>query len=570
MTTRPCPLILDPEPGRVRTLLYGTPPFDYVADTAEEWAVKGFAGFIRPDVMPGWQVDVWETADGTRIAGERNPKLRACRRMNRKLREAGVSDNFIAVPFSKRLPDWFDGDGWRGLCENFRQAARFCRIAGFTGVALDDEYIEEQLGLNYSAYREPGYPFDRLREQARLRGRQIQRAMLDEFPDMVTFHLPETYSIEGELAKDLFLGYLDMLAEADAPGGMHVLPECTYFQTNAHWIAMYGYGLDRVLIDDLTAMEPRLGEYWKRRCGIALGQAPLGYLRFIRDAEGKRIGYGGRKEVFGDQIIRAGEDKSGNYSPKVFHETHAACRMASRRYTWIFSGGPVWWQMTPEQHTKYGGPDTAVIPLTPEFDEYTEPLQNPKIIDRPEFQKMMKGMREHSVVDTLEGLGMPRTWWVNGPYPNPAGKGYHIEHEPERRIDLGARSEGAWAEVGWKRVATPPMAYVDLSRLIAGGVEIQGYAATWVETDSEVDAVIRFGSDDTGKLWLNRSLIHESNTERIAVPDEDTIRIALPAGRSVFLLKIGNYRGGWGFYFRITDEDGKEIPSLRWVDGPTG
>ncbi len=53
MARNPCPLILDPEPGRARTLLYGTPPFDYVADTAEEWAVKGFAGFIRPDSPPG-------------------------------------------------------------------------------------------------------------------------------------------------------------------------------------------------------------------------------------------------------------------------------------------------------------------------------------------------------------------------------------------------------------------------------------------------------------------------------------------------------------------------------------
>ncbi|HRU24876.1 MAG TPA: hypothetical protein P5569_13085, partial [Candidatus Latescibacteria bacterium] len=123
---------------------------------------------------------------------------------------------------------------------------------------------------------------------------------------------------------------------------------------------------------------------------------------------------------------------------------------------------------------------------------------------------------------------------------------------------------GVWGEVRWKQVRTPPTGYVDLSRLIAGGSDIQGYAATWCETETEISVVVHFGCDDTGKIWCNGNLVHESKTERIAVPDEDTFPLVLPPGRSVFLLKIGNYRGGWGFYFRITDCKGDEIPSLRW------
>ena len=60
--------------------------------------------------------------------------------------------------------------------------------------------------------------------------------------------------------------------------------------------------------------------------------------------------------------------------------------------------------------------------------------------------------------------------------------------------------------------------------------------------------------------------IHSSNTERIAVPDEDTVRIDLPAGMSEILVKIGNYKGGYGFFLRITDEHGFELPGMQWVE----
>lgn len=52
--------------------------------------------------------------------------------------------------------------------------------------------------------------------------------------------------------------------------------------------------------------------------------------------------------------------------------------------------------------------------------------------------------------------------------------------------------------------------------------------------------------------------------ERRLGVDETSVR--LPPGRSVFLLKIGNYRGGWGFYFRITDREARELAGLKWVD----
>ena len=140
------PLALDDNPTHVRSLLFATPPFEYVTEIAEYWSELGIGGFLRPDVMRGWQADIWELDDGSRIEGDRNPRFATIRRMVEHLNAVGVDDNFIVVPFSKHVPDWFDDAAWASIAQNFRQCARFARMAGFRGIALDDEYIEEQWG----------------------------------------------------------------------------------------------------------------------------------------------------------------------------------------------------------------------------------------------------------------------------------------------------------------------------------------------------------------------------------------------------------------------------------------
>ncbi len=548
----------DPNPARVRTLLFARPPLEYVADTAETWVRKGFAGFLRPDIMSGWHIDVWEADGGQRVVGEDNPRLVACARANARLAEAGADENFMVIPFNRPLPDWFDDGAW----ENFRHGARFAAMAGFRGLALDDEYIEDTFGLD--RYRDED--LDRLRTQVRARGRQLQLAMLAEFPDMVTMHLPESFSIMGELARDLFYGYLDVLADEEAPGGMHLLCETTYFMTQPDWVARYAYGLDRILRDTLDAP---VADYWSRKCGIAVGQSPLGYLRFIRDPSGKRLGYGGRPEIYGDRILRAGEDKSGNYPAEVFRTTYAGARAASRRYTWVFSGGPAWWQMTDEERERYGGSEVDSIPVTSEFCEYVDVLTHPSVIDDPPFENIRRAVETGEPVDVLEGLGIPPVWWTVGPFLNRQGDGWDSvdipETDPDLRDEVASTTyAGPVGTVRWRKRRTPPNGYVDLSRLVAGGTEIQAYAVTWAECETPTDGVLRFGSDDTAKVWQDGSLIHASNTERINMPDEDIVPVKLPAGHTQFMVKIGNYRGGYGFYFRITDEEGKELAGLRW------
>ena len=61
------------------------------------------------------------------------------------------------------------------------------------------------------------------------------------------------------------------------------------------------------------------------------------------------------------------------------------------------------------------------------------------------------------------------------------------------------------------------------------------------------DAELRCGSDDGIRIWLNGKLVHDHEVRRGFNPDSDKVPIHLKAGRNCILVKIDNYRAGWGF-----------------------
>lgn len=556
----------DPEPDRVRTLLFATIPFDYYADRAEYFAGLGVEGAMLAGIMSNWSDDVWALGDGTWIVGGSNPRFQTCKRMNARCREVGITQNSVKVAFYKLLPDWFDDGGWRTLCENFRQCAIFARDAGFAGVAIDIEYIAQMYVLDYEAYQAPDYPRGRLRAQARRRGRELMEAMIGEFPEMVNWHLPEGIYHYGPLAADLFVGMVDALAERDAPGGIHVCTEATYTRTDPVWVVRFCHWLDGALAD---ACDGKAREYWRRRGTICPGLWPLGYYRDILGPDGKRIGYSGRRETFGDRVVGSYADKSENYPPEDFRRQYAAARMVARHSLWVYCHGSVLWQLTEEEKARYGGSASDVLPVAKNLDEYLAVMRGKPIFDSPAFAKVTAAVREGREIDMLAGTGTPRQWWHIGPFPNPEGKGLDTVYPPEQTIDLDASYESLSGPLRWQLHALRGDGFVNLRHLVARKDYVLAYSVTWVESPSPQKAFIRFGSDDSGKIWVNGKLVHSIDVVRGATEDEDIVPVELPAGRIPILVKCGNYRGTWGFYLRITDSAGDEISNLHWAGSET-
>ena len=108
---------------------------------------------------------------------------------------------------------------------------------------------------------------------------------------------------------------------------------------------------------------------------------------------------------------------------------------------------------------------------------------------------------------------------------------------------------------------------------------ISGYAAAYVESPIQQRAVIKFGSNSFGKIFINGEEVYSITNARNAKVDQDSIKINLKKGKNLFLVKVGNSNANnelaffemikweWGFYLRLLGENGKPLDNVK-VDLP--
>ena len=86
-----------------------------------------------------------------------------------------------------------------------------------------------------------------------------------------------------------------------------------------------------------------------------------------------------------------------------------------------------------------------------------------------------------------------------------------------------------------------------------------------MKSPNEQDVQIRLGTDSAVKLWLNDKEVFRMNVVREAIIDDNVLHVHLNTGLNTFLIKVCNRIGEWGYYFRITDDEGNGIPDLEYV-----
>lgn len=189
---------------------------------------------------------------------------------------------------------------------------------------------------------------------------------------------------------------------------------------------------------------------------------------------------------------------------------------------------------------------------------------------------LMKGIGS---VDELREVGYTITddWAIVSPFDNIENIGFDKKYPPETKIDLDAFYAGKDRIVKWGKIEESEWEsrrgiYIDLAYNYFDSFERTGIEYNWnvlntmsaaytliyVHSPEEMEAQIRFGNTDGIKIWLNDELKFSSDKGRQAAPEQDIVPVSLAKGQNRILLKITNYKtSGWGFYFRITDTDGK-------------
>ena len=88
------------------------------------------------------------------------------------------------------------------------------------------------------------------------------------------------------------------------------------------------------------------------------------------------------------------------------------------------------------------------------------------------------------------------------------------------------------------------------------------YAFVTYTSPDNREAQIRFDSDDQGKVWLNGEEVFTHTKTHSAELDRYIIPITLKQGKNSILVKVCQEEGGWGFYLRITEQNGQSIDDL--------
>jgi len=365
-------------------LLYFSTHLMSWADEAATWKARGYAGAFIDHVYSDIWSDVWAVDKDPNTRGEDDKLLQECRAANEKCLQAGVDANVLKVAFYTDLPDPFDDAGYTKITTNFREAARFARLAKFPCFAIDTEYTAYQFDPAWKGYDLQKHSAAELAAKLQGRSATIIEGVVREYPKVDLLTLPEGTLHYGPLYDALLAGMIEGLMRAKHTRGLHMLTESTY-QRRDPW-ALYEWVTGAQVATSEKLPAPQRA-WWEKYGTIAVGCWPLGYYRAITDKDGKFLGWSGKQETFGDKIIGSYGDKSENYPLAEFRLQLAAARTFSRKYCWIYGHGVSWTQYTPEQVEHYkqvsmsGFPAANwILPTVPNIEAYYKIAAGPEIV----------------------------------------------------------------------------------------------------------------------------------------------------------------------------------------------
>ena len=168
--------------------------------------------------------------------------------------------------------------------------------------------------------------------------------------------------------------------------------------------------------------------------------------------------------------------------------------------------------------------------------------------------------------------GFIREWLLLAPIPLAEGEEASKAIDKEQLKDEaklapkdGEKVKAGDAELVWKK-HTAKEYFFDFNEFLGKEtLNAVGYAVTYVVSEAEVkDAVLKIGSDDQAKLYLNGKEVGKFTEERATEKDQNSFEgLTLNKGTNTLVFKVINEGGEWSGCARFTDKDGKSIKGLK-------
>lgn len=166
-----------------------------------------------------------------------------------------------------------------------------------------------------------------------------------------------------------------------------------------------------------------------------------------------------------------------------------------------------------------------------------------------------------AIPDLAHRLGFVTVWRFVGPFPWSMDEAFTKINVNEPDVDLAATYKVGDGQVGWKPYTMKdPSGTINFRDVFGGQAHVCAYGLAEIELPEDTEAVVRVGSDDGIKVWVNGAVVHEHNVDRGSSLDQDQAEAMFKAGKNAILVEVTQGGGGWGFCVRLTRPDGSALP----------
>jgi len=172
---------------------------------------------------------------------------------------------------------------------------------------------------------------------------------------------------------------------------------------------------------------------------------------------------------------------------------------------------------------------------------------------------------QQRLVKTYHELGSPLEddWKVIGPFANRSG--FERAYPPEESVDIDGMVKVGDEILKWQHVNDGIYdGYVDLTTTLQPSSWAVGYAALTIHSPDKRKVQLRLASDEACKLWLNGKQVWQAFRLKDVAIDQDIVSVYLHPGENKLLLKITNSTRDWGFYFRVTNDNGQGFSDITF------
>lgn len=210
----------------------------------------------------------------------------------------------------------------------------------------------------------------------------------------------------------------------------------------------------------------------------------------------------------------------------------------------------------------------------PDLSRVNDLLEASQKAGRDDLKTMMRflrttyfgkyGLRKELLAEyQAMGTAPEENWLVLGPLPNRSG--FHRAFPPESKFEPAGSYKIGAKTFSWEPASDGVYdGFVDLRAVFGHSAWSVGYGVINVNSPDKRKVQLRLAANGACKLWLNNKLVWQVYRIKDVPIDHDVITVVLRPGDNKLMIKLANEHGDWGYYFRVTDENGRGFSDITF------